>query len=101
MILVELTYKVDLTKLDEYLVAHRAFLDKYYQQGLLLMSGPKEPRTGGIIIALTEDLVKLSAILAEDPFYQNDLADYRFTPFKPIKYHPALAEVMVQQKNLV
>lgn len=94
MIIVELTYKVDLQVLDQYLAAHRNFLEQYYQQGLFLASGPKEPRTGGIIIALTNDLQALTAILAQDPFYLHDLADYRFTPFNPVKFHQAISELV-------
>jgi uncharacterized protein YciI len=94
MIIVELTYKVDLATIDSYLTAHRDFLEKYYQQGYFLVSGPKEPRTGGIIIALTTDLAQLVAILAQDPFYLHDLADYKFTPFSPVKSHKAIKELL-------
>ena len=34
--------------------AHRAFLQTGYDQGMLLMSGPKQDKTGGIVIARAE-----------------------------------------------
>jgi len=94
MIIVELTYKVDLTTIEQHLADHRNFLESYYQQGYLLASGPKEPRTGGIIIALTKDLHELTAILAQDPFYLHDLADYKFTIFNPTNYHSLIKELV-------
>jgi len=94
MIIVDLTYKVDLATLEQHLAAHREFLEKYYQQGYFLASGPKEPRTGGIIIALTDDLQELVAILAADPFYLHEVADYKFTIFKPVKSHPVIRELL-------
>ncbi len=94
MIIVELTYKVDLATLEQHLADHRNFLENYYQQGYLLVSGPKEPRTGGIIIALTNNLHELTAILAHDPFYLHDLADYKFTIFNPTKAHDLIKKLV-------
>lgn len=94
MIIVELTYKVDLAAIDRHLADHRNFLESYYQQGYLLVSGPKEPRTGGIIIALTNNLHELTAVLAQDPFYLHDLADYKFTIFNPTKAHTLIKDLI-------
>ena len=85
MIIVELTYKKPLEEVNKFLEGHRNFLDKYYDSGLFLVSGPKEPRDGGIIIALT-DQASMEDLLKNDPFYQNDLADYRIIHFVPSKY---------------
>ncbi|MCD6055322.1 MAG: hypothetical protein K0R12_284 [Gammaproteobacteria bacterium] len=95
MLVIELTYKTPLEKVDQFVQAHRAFLQRYYDEGLFLVSGPQEPRTGGIIIALA-DKSRLKAIIKNDPFYQEGIADYRFIEFKPVKYHSELSGLLKQ-----
>jgi len=48
MYVVELSYTKPMSDVDVHLDAHRAFLDEHYAKGVFLLSGPKEPRTGGI-----------------------------------------------------
>ncbi|GAB4224043.1 MAG: YciI family protein [Gammaproteobacteria bacterium] len=93
MLIIELTYKKPLAELDSVLQEHRSFLQRYYDKGILVASGPQIPRTGGIIIALTDETT-MRTILKEDPFYQLDLADYRFIIFDPIKYCDALKPLL-------
>jgi uncharacterized protein YciI len=85
MLLIELTYKKPLTEVNAFLEEHRSFLDKYYAQRIFLASGPKEPRDGGVIIAMT-DKKTIENIIPEDPFYRHDIADYRYIQFNPNKY---------------
>lgn len=86
MIIVQLTYKTPIAEVDKYLQAHREFLDYYYKQGLLILSGPMKPRTGGIIIAATNDRSYLETILQQDPYYLAEIADYHFIEFIPVKH---------------
>ncbi|HLB43186.1 MAG TPA: YciI family protein [Gammaproteobacteria bacterium] len=51
------------------------------------MSGPKNPRTGGVIISLIDDREQLNIILSEDPFYTQNIADYEIIEFIPTKHH--------------
>jgi uncharacterized protein YciI len=81
MFIVELTYKVPLETIDANIDAHIAFLEKNYEAGHFIVSGRKVPRDGGIIIAVAESKLVLADILAEDPFYKLQLADYRITEF--------------------
>lgn len=94
MIVIQLTYKVPSQEIDKYLQAHREFLDYYYKQGLLVLSGPMKPRTGGIIIAATNDKAKLEEIFKQDPYYLAEIADYQFIEFTPIKHRPELQELI-------
>ncbi|WP_133130667.1 YciI family protein [Legionella yabuuchiae] len=94
MIIVKLNYKVPLEEVDKYLQAHREFLDYYYKQGLLLASGPMNPRTGGIIIALTKDRPMLESILETDPYHLAEIADYELIEFTPVKHRDELKEVI-------
>jgi uncharacterized protein YciI len=86
MFIVRLTYIKPLEEVDQFLLAHREFLDYYYKQGFFIMSGPLKPRTGGIIIADTQDRAYLEKILNQDPFTLAGVATYEFLEFIPIKY---------------
>ncbi len=55
--------------------SHRAFLAKHYAAGTFLASGPKEPRTGGMILASCKSVEDLAAALAQDPFHMYEVAD--------------------------
>ncbi len=94
MFIIQLTYKTTITEVDKYLQAHREFLDYYYKQGLLLASGPMKPRTGGIIIAATNDKAYLESIFKEDPYFLAEIADYQFIEFIPVKHRPELEELI-------
>jgi len=83
MFVIELTYKVELAKIDEHMKAHMAFLHKYYATGTFLVSGRKIPRDGGIILALGESRVEVETIAREDPFVRGGLADFRVIEFRP------------------
>ncbi len=85
MIIIELTYKKNLDEANKFLEGHRAFLDKYYSQNIFIASGPKNPRNGGIILALG-DKETIEKIIHEDPFHQQQIADYRIIQFEPNKY---------------
>lgn len=82
---VSLSYKVDLSEVDNYIDEHVAFLEKYYEKGSFIASGRKVPRTGGVILAQAESKEALMAILEEDPFFKADLAKYEIIEFVPTK----------------
>lgn len=94
MFIIQLTYKVPLSEVDKYLQAHREFLDYHYKQGLLLASGPMKPRTGGIIIAATNDRVHLESVFERDPFRLAEIADYQIIEFTPVKHCDALKDLI-------
>ena len=94
MFIVQLTYKTPISEVDKYLQAHREFLDYYYKQGLLLVSGPMKPRTGGILIALTKDRAYLESILQKDPYHLAEIADYQLIEFTPIMHRDELKDII-------
>jgi len=83
MYIISLTYKQGLEKVDAHLAAHVEYLKAQYEAGIFLASGRKIPRTGGIILARAENRDALMEIVAQDPFYRNDVADYDITEFSP------------------
>ena len=82
MFIIELIYKVALTQIDAHMKAHVAFLKKYYASGHFLVSGRKIPRDGGIIVAVGRDRQEIEAIIAQDPFCKQGLADWRVIEFR-------------------
>lgn len=82
MFVVELIYKADLAEIDAHMKAHMAFLRKYYAAGNFLVSGRKIPRDGGIILAVGESRAAVEAIMREDPFCKQGLADFRVIEFR-------------------
>jgi uncharacterized protein YciI len=94
MFVIELTYKVPLEVIDKYVNEHRNFLDKGYKNDFFVVSGPKIPRTGGIIISQLKDRKQLEEILQHDPFQIHDLADYEIIEFNPVKYHLNFAKFL-------
>ena len=90
MFIISLTYTAELAQIEQHLAAHRQFLDCYYQAGVFLFSGRKEPRTGGIIIAQAAGRDEVERIISEDPFRQAGIADYAITEFIPSKTAPDL-----------
>lgn len=91
MFLIQLTYTQPLEVIDAHLAAHRAFLEEGYQQDYFVVSGPKQPRTGGVIISQLTDRAQLEQILARDPFHLNQVAQYDIIEFEPVKYHKNFA----------
>jgi len=88
MFIIELTYKVELPRIDAHMAEHMAFLRKYYADGTFLVSGRKVPREGGIIVASCESREQVEAIAREDPFYQHGLAEFRIVQFRASQCAP-------------
>jgi uncharacterized protein YciI len=76
-------YLKPLDTVDAWLPEHRAFLDRHYSAHHVLTSGPQSPRNGGVIV--THDITReqVDAMLAEDPFVREGVAEYQVIEFKP------------------
>jgi len=81
LFIISLTYNVALTEVDKYLGGHNDFLKKYYTNGTFICSGPKVPRTGGIILCKSDDYNYVKSVIRDDPFHINNVADYEITEF--------------------
>ncbi|MDO0910166.1 YciI family protein [Streptomyces sp. DT2A-34] len=91
MFVLELTYTAPLDAVDAVLEAHVAWLDEQYEKGTFLASGRKNPRDGGVILAVAEDRARIEAIAATDPFVGAGVCAYRITEFAATKTAPELA----------
>jgi uncharacterized protein YciI len=89
--LIEITYRVPADQLGPALTEHRAYLKTGFDQGLLLMSGPQVPRTGGWVIARADSRSTIEAFFASDPYHLRGVADHRIIEFEPVLSQPFLS----------
>jgi len=79
-------YKKPLIEVDKFLEAHREFLTRHYAAGDVITSGPQTPRAGGVIMLKADSRDAVDAILSQDPFNINGIADYQVVEFTPTKF---------------
>lgn len=94
MFIIDLNYIVPLEEVDMHMATHAEHLQKYYDQGIFVAWGRKQPRTGGVILALADSKEKVEKIIREDPFYKYKLAEFAITEFLPGKYRPELSALL-------
>ena len=82
MYVISLTYKVELSQMDEARPLHLEWLKKHYDSGLFIASGRQNPPVGGVIIANQIPRAELDALLKTDPFAQQNLAEYDIVEFE-------------------
>lgn len=94
MFLILIHYKKPIEIIDQHLAEHRAYLDKGYKKNYFMISGPCNPRTGGVIISQLKERDQLEELLKQDPFRIHDLIDYKIIEFEPVKYHKDLENLL-------
>ncbi|MEU9207125.1 YciI family protein [Streptomyces sp. NPDC048415] len=90
MFVLELTYTAPLEAVDAVHEAHVAWLGEHYAAGVFLASGRKNPRDGGVILAVAGGRPQIEQIAAGDPFVLAGVCAYRITEFVATKTAPAL-----------
>lgn len=91
MFIITLTYQKSLEEVDAHLSAHVEFLKDAYAKGIFLASGRKNPRNGGVILAIADFKADIEATIARDPFYIHAIAQYDIIEFTPSMTAPELA----------
>ncbi len=86
MFIAILKYKKPLEEVDRFLQAHRDYLAEHYAAGNFISSGPQTPRVGGVIMIKAENRIAVDAIIAQDPFNINGIADYQIVEFTPTMF---------------
>ena len=87
--IIDLHYLVNEDEVTEVRPAHRKFLDRGYENGMFIASGPKADKTGGVILA-KGDISEIKAFIKNDPFYSNHIARYSFNSFDAVKHIPEI-----------
>jgi uncharacterized protein YciI len=83
MFLIILSYKKPLAEVDLFVAEHRVFLEHYYASGNFLLSGRREPRDGGVILATASTRAEVEEIVRKDPFCRERIAEYEVIEFLP------------------
>jgi uncharacterized protein YciI len=89
-------YRRPLAEIEAVTDAHRVYLRQLQERGVLVASGPLEPRFGGMWLVRVQDenpLPELDAIMAGDPFHQHGLANYELLPWKVMQGKEGLDKI--------
>ncbi|WP_027005027.1 YciI family protein [Conexibacter woesei] len=82
MYVLTLTYIMPLEEVDRVRDAHMAWVAEQYEVGRFLVSGPRVPRDGGVILARQMDRDELDEVIASDPFTREGVAAYDVVEFR-------------------
>lgn len=80
---VTINYVKPMEEVEAHTPAHRAYSGGLAQKGVLLASGPFSPRTGGMLIMRADSREDVDAVVADDPFKQEGIADYEIREWVP------------------
>lgn len=81
-----LRYRRPLDEVLTVLEEHRAYLGRLKGEGILLASGPLDPRSGGALLLRVPDEAaqdSLDLIRDNDPFTRTGMAQYELLPWAP------------------
>ncbi|MCU0682089.1 MAG: YciI family protein [Polyangiaceae bacterium] len=83
-----LRYRRPLDEVTKLIDEHRAYLRGLKERGVLLASGPLEPRHGGALLLRIADGLDvnqaLDAVRDGDPFVKAGLVQYELLPWVPV-----------------
>lgn len=88
MYFIELSYKATMQEIDKWLSLHKEYLSPFLQSGKIMLSGRKVPRTGGFILADFASAAELEEFINNDPFYKQQVADYKTMQLEPTGFGP-------------
>jgi uncharacterized protein YciI len=79
-------YRAPVEQVVVYQDAHRAYLRELKTKGVLIASGPCNPRFGGILLLRVgdDDFKALDAIRDGDPFVHSGVAQYELLGWNPV-----------------
>ncbi|HET9135203.1 MAG TPA: YciI family protein [Candidatus Kapabacteria bacterium] len=91
--LINIHYIKPLDAVVEVTPEHRAYLKTKYDAGILLFSGPRVPRTAGVLFAKAEDASVIEDMIAADPFKIKEIGDYEVIEIAPAMWAEQLKPV--------
>lgn len=83
LFIIDIDYISDLQRIDRLLPDHRKWLEQNFGTGTFLIAGPKQPRSGGMILARGRTRDEIENLAATDPFILAKAAVNHVTGFKP------------------
>jgi len=80
---VTLSYLRPLDDVNAHFDGHREWLVQHIKAGRILLTGPLEPRTGGLLLVSVADRAELDRMMSEDPFVIHRLVEIEVKAFTP------------------
>jgi uncharacterized protein YciI len=90
--LILINYKVPFESFVTIVPEHRKYLQSGVESGLVLVSGPRVPRTGGLIVARAKTPSEIQEFIESDPYRLANVADYEVIEFSPGRHQAFLDE---------
>lgn len=85
--LIMVRYRLPLEEVAKVTDEHRVYLRELKAKGIMIASGPMDPRVGGaILVRIPDDNVQqsLTALRDGDPFFKKNVANYELIPWAPV-----------------
>ena len=95
--LVEIRFLRPFESFGKIVAEHRTYLQQAYDQGLLLLSGPRQDGKGDLCIARASSEAVLREFFAHDPYRREGLAEHHFVPFLATKYQAILESWLAEK----
>lgn len=92
--LILLTYVRPAEEVAAHVEEHRAYLRRHYAEGHFIVSGPRVPSTGGVVLARAASEDDARALIRDDPFSQLGIAEYQLIAFDALWSAPAFAPLL-------
>ncbi|GAB0172296.1 YciI family protein [Helicobacter trogontum] len=86
----KVNYTKPFSQVEQFLAEHRAYLKLGYDSNVLLASGPRNPKDGGLIIGRFCDRDSVLDFAKKDPFCINNVAEYEIIEFDAVLYSKVL-----------
>ena len=91
--LILLSYVRSLDAIDAQLQAHVDWLERGFAEGLFLVAGRRDPRTGGVILVRGRK-PEVEKLAQSDPFVASGVAEAEVVAFNASFAAPALAQII-------
>jgi uncharacterized protein YciI len=89
--LLEGEHLVAFSELGDLVDEHHAFLQRGYDEGSFLFSGPQIPAEGGFLVARAKSRQDLDQLLSGEPFVREGKMRFsRITEFDPVQHQDSL-----------
>jgi uncharacterized protein YciI len=85
--LILVRYRLPMEEVAKVTDEHRTYLRELKAKGIMIASGPMDPRTGGAILVRVPDenvQQSLTALRDGDPFFKKNVANYELIPWAPV-----------------
>ncbi len=80
-------FRKPIDQVDQFRDEHRTYLEELRRQGIVIASGPVEPRfLGAMLLRVPDDAVDatLFRVRDNDPYVREGLAQYELLPWNPV-----------------